>query len=145
GEGRASVGRGDTRPVQGARTVAGDRRQDLEPPGVDRRHPAGSQRPGGGGVSASAGGPLTATCRLATSANPFLLPKLRDAAFRADRPAFTTCGEADAIVIFSVEPVPRGAVVPRNVGARRAHRDPTVVRPGHGGAEGKALVDEMPG
>src|SRR5437764_171291 len=77
-------------------------------------------------------------------ANPLLLHKLRDSTLRANRPAFPGCGESDAVVVFSVQQVPCAAVVPRNMGARRANRDPTIVRPGHGGAKGKSLVEWMP-
>ena len=49
---RAGAGRGDARPVHGARARSGDRGQDLEPPGAGRRRPAGSQRRGDGRVPA---------------------------------------------------------------------------------------------
>src|SRR5438445_4174675 len=77
-------------------------------------------------------------------ANPFLLRKRRDTTLRANSPAFTARGEADAVVILPVERLPGGAVVQGDVGARRAYRDPTVFRPGHGGAEGKPLVEWGP-
>src|SRR6202035_1878729 len=46
--------------------------------------------------------------------------------------------------MFSVKQLPSGAVVPGNMGAGRAYHDPTISRPGHGGAKGKALVETRP-
>lgn len=52
--GRARAGAGGARRVRSGGADSGDRGQDLEPPGRDRRHPAGSQQRGDGGVSPDA-------------------------------------------------------------------------------------------
>jgi hypothetical protein len=70
--------------------------------------------------------------------------ELRDSTFRANSPAFTGGGESDAVVILSVKQLPSGAVVLGNMGARRAHRDPTIFCPGHGRAKGKPFVEGSP-
>jgi hypothetical protein len=70
--------------------------------------------------------------------------KLRDSTFRSNSPAFTGWSEADAVVILSVKEVPSGAVVERNIGARRPHRNPTIFRPADSRAKGKPLVEQIP-
>src|SRR5262249_44234869 len=54
-----------------------------------------------------------------------LFREFRDSTFRAHCPAFAGCAEADTVVLLAVQRLPGGAVIQRNVGARRAHGDPT--------------------
>src|SRR5438552_4182459 len=74
----------------------------------------------------------------------FLLHKLRDSTLRAHGPALAGFRESNAVVILSVKQLPSGAVVFRDMGARRTNRDPTIFRPGHGRTKGKPVVDGGP-
>src|SRR5438270_13458677 len=74
-----------------------------------------------------------------------LFRELGNAPLRAGRPAVAGLAEADAVVIFPIELLPRLSAVEREIGTRSADGDPLFLAANDAGAKRQLVLGEFPG